>query len=212
VAPCQKKKPDVAIRPLVDPAVLRCLSGAFEREFQDGLGGAGLGSGLDLEGCRDGYHFLAARTVEVFVKRKERMRLQFTEGFAEFLLDAINAVKESAAIDIHAAAAQFPISAQKKMEFEEAVFFFGQSAPAHKAKIGHVLFVLQAPYRFAVAARISLERDTADVLLLRSTLLETPVAGAKNSAKDAVARSRHSGTTWPEAKAITMGARLLSEG
>ena len=153
----QKKKPDVAIRPLVDPALLRYLSGALEREFQDRPGGAGRSGRLDLEGYRNGYHFLAARAVEVFVERKERIRLQFTESFAEFLLNAINAMKESAAIDIHPAAAQLPIGAQKEVKFEEAVFFLGQSAPADKAEVGHVLFVLQAPHRFAVAARIGLE-------------------------------------------------------
>jgi hypothetical protein len=59
--------------------------------------------------------------MEILVEREQAVRLQFPENAAEFLLNPVHRVKKSASINIHPAAAEFPIRSQQKMKFENLV-------------------------------------------------------------------------------------------
>jgi hypothetical protein len=65
-------------------------------------------------------------------------------------------VEEFATINVHFPAAELPIRSQQKVKFEQSVLRIVQGSPAHQAKIGDVLLVLQTPDGSAQAAGIRL--------------------------------------------------------
>lgn len=85
------------------------------------------------------------------------MRLQFAEGAAQLLLNPVHIVEERSAVNLQFAAAQAPIRAQQEVIFENAVFVFAQRAAGNQNKIGHELFILHAPHRFPLPARVRLQ-------------------------------------------------------
>ena len=96
------------------------------------------------------------------------------------------------------------------MKPEQPVLRVIEMAAAHQAEVGDEFLILHTPGLFAMSAGVCFERDTADVLLLGSIILEPLVTCAENGTKDAIAGGRHPGSSRPETKAVTMCARLLS--
>ncbi len=85
------------------------------------------------------------------------MGFEFPERLAQLLLDAIDLMEESAAVDLHLAAAEFPVRSEKEVIFEELVLPFRKGPAAHQTKVGDKFLIFQAPYRFPLASRVGLE-------------------------------------------------------
>jgi hypothetical protein len=165
------------------------LCGALQREVQKlfGFSGCCCSLRLDFERC-DRHHLVASGAAEVFIHREERVWFEFSERLSQLLLNTVDLVEESAAVDFQSAAAEFPVRSKEKMKFEELVLPFGECPAADKAKVSDELLVLEPPNRFPLASGVRFERNAANVFLFRGTLLEARVAGAENSAKNAIAR------------------------
>jgi hypothetical protein len=111
-----------------------------------------------LYGTRKG--FLNDAT-EVFVEREEREGFGFTEDEAQPLLNAIDGVKEIAAIHLEAAAAEAPIGSEKEVKLEDPEVGFVEIAFSQEVEISHVLFIFAAPHAVAFLAGAGLKSGAA---------------------------------------------------
>jgi hypothetical protein len=96
------------------------------------------------------------------------------------------------------------------MILEDEMVFLAQRALAYKTEVGRKLFIFKTPHGSALPARIGFQRYSADVLLLRCTLLKARIAGAKNGPEYTIARRGIAAPSRPQAETIANAARLLS--
>lgn len=116
------------------------------------------------------------------------MRLELAKRPSELLLDAVHLVEKRAAVEIQFSAAQFPIGAEQEMILEQPVLLLIEDAPAHQTEVGNKFLILQPPNGFSLSPGIGLERHSADVFLLGSTLPKPHIASAENGPKYTIAR------------------------
>jgi len=133
--------------------------------------------------------WLSDGTTEVFVKREQGKGLQFTINAPKFLLDAVNGVKETAAVHIKPAAAQTPVCSQQKMKAKNAVFVFIESPPANQAKVCDIVLVLSAPDAPAVFPGAVLKSYLTHVPLLRHAGFKTRKTGPENIPEHTITRA-----------------------
>jgi len=131
-------------------------------------------------GRQSGRRIEARRTVKILVQREQRVRLQFPEDSPQLLLDAVHGVKKIPAVDSEGAGAQFPVRPEQEVIPEHTVLEIVQNSFCDEAKIGDILFVFAAPRRGALTARVRLERNAAQVPLLRDAPSETIATDSKN--------------------------------
>src|SRR2546427_7653543 len=97
------------------------------------------------------------------------------------------------------------------MVAEYLVFERAQVTAAHQAKVGNVLFVRTPVHEAGLLAVQLGQRNAADVLLFRHTMVKSRVAGAKDGAKDAVAGVAFSFADGAQPNAAAVRAGLSSE-
>src|ERR1700722_3534135 len=96
----------------------------------------GRNEGLDLRIPEHADRLAANNAAEILVERVEGVRLQFAEDPSEALFDAVDHMEEGAAVYLQLAAAQAPVSAQKKVVLEDCVLYLVESAPADQTEVG----------------------------------------------------------------------------
>ena len=118
---------------------------------------------------------------EIFIQRKQRVRLNLSVYPPQLLLDAVDVVKKCSPVCLHLPATQPPVGAQQKVKAEDPVFRFRQRVAGHQQKIRHVLLILHSPAVAGVSAPgVLFQPDAAEVLLTRGTQTETVKTGAEN--------------------------------
>jgi hypothetical protein len=128
------------------------------------------------------------RSPEIFVQRIEGIGLQFAENTAQFLLDPVYGVKETAPVHIEAAAAQLPVRSQQIVEFENPIFFFVENPAGNEAEISHIFLIFSTPYHAPVAAAGHLlETNRAHVFFFLRAMPEAGVASLENPPQYAIA-------------------------
>ncbi len=156
----------------------------------------------------------ADRAAEVLVERIERVRRGFLEGPTELLLDAIDLMKELAAIAAELAHAELPIGAEQEVIIEDAPAeaAHAQHALRGEYEIGQEFLVAEAVgLRPAVAGAMHLAVVGAGKAHRRRALLEAAVAGAEDRSLDAVAGPVLFARLY-QAQAEALDAMLLREG
>jgi hypothetical protein len=106
---------------------------------------------------------------------------------AEFLLNAVNAMKEIAAVHAQAAAAESPFGAEKEMKAEKFVLGFVQHAAANQAKIRHKLFPFPRICPPAVKTAAELQRNGAGMRPIFNAIPKSIETGPKNGPESAIA-------------------------
>src|SRR5258706_2293374 len=124
---------------------------------------------------------------EVFIDRKQRVRLQLAERPPQFLLDPIDSMEEIPAVDAQFARAKLPIGAQQKVIAKKTMLRIVQNATRYQAKIGDIFFVFSSPCAGTVFPQMRLERNAAQVLLLCYAALYAVIAYAKDRPQHAIA-------------------------
>jgi hypothetical protein len=114
--------------------------------------------------------------------------LEFGEDPSESLLDAVDGMKEGAAIHLQLAAAESPIRPQHKVKSEQPVFVIVQHATADEAKVRNVLFTLAGIGSPAIPATAELQGNRAGVIRLSGKFPKTVETSAKDGPKYAIAR------------------------
>ena len=94
---------------------------------------------------------------EIVAEGVQRIGLKFGEGATEFLLDAVDRVKEIAAVHVQFAAAEFPVRAEQKVITENPVLLLVQGTAANEAKISHIFFRLPGVNAPGVASAAKLQ-------------------------------------------------------
>jgi hypothetical protein len=110
------------------------------------------------------------------------------DAFAQALLDAIHRVKKVPAIHPQFAGTQLPVRSQQKVIAEQAMLKLRQCASGDQTKIGDILLVFPAPRGRPVSSLMRLERNPAQVLLLRNAAQKAVVADTENRAQNAITR------------------------
>ena len=87
------------------------------------------------------------------------------------------------------------------------MFGFGEVAFRDQGEIGDVLLILPAPRGRALAARMGLQRNAAQVPLLGNALLKPRETDTKNRSQYAVAGCKH--TLSRQAQSRTMALRAI---
>lgn len=142
------------------------------------------------------------------------MRLQFAEGTAKALLDPINLMKESAAINPELPSAKLPVAATEVMQLKQ---FPGKRVRSECAlrsqhEIRHVLFVFEAPRAGTLAARVGRERNAADLCRAHENAVAIPrVATSEGRSMDAVAHGFAAVASGPASETETASAGLDRE-
>jgi hypothetical protein len=134
-----------------------------------------------------GRHVFPDYRSEIFVQREQGVRFQFTECPPQFLLDAVNRVKEDALVELELPTAEFPVGTQEEMKTKEFIFEFIQNPFTYQAKIGNIFLIFATPDRTALLAANDLEPHLAHAFLLLQTMSEPGIAGTKNSSENTVA-------------------------
>jgi hypothetical protein len=134
---------------------------------------------------------------------------------SQLLLNTVDRMEKRTAIHIEATTAEPPIRAQKKMEAENLMFEFIESALRDQAEIGHVFLIAAtphpAPFRFPAFAAM-FPTGNADVFLFECAVPKSRVAGAKYGPEHAVTRGcLASNGAVPEAPAVANSALLASQ-
>jgi hypothetical protein len=129
----------------------------------------------------------AGNAVEVLVDRIQGEWLEFAEHAPQLLLDPIDVVKEGAAVNVQAPAAELPVRAEKEMKIEELILVRIKRAAAYEDEVCGVLLVFSAPGDAPAASRRILEGCTAHMLLLGHTVTELSEARTKDRAQNTVA-------------------------
>jgi hypothetical protein len=114
--------------------------------------------------------------------------LEFGEDPSESLLDAVDRMKEGAAIHLQLAAAESPIRPQHKVKSKQPVFVIVQHATADEAKVRNVLFTLAGIGSPAIPATAELQGNRAGVIRLSGKFPKTVETSAKDGPKYAIAR------------------------
>ena len=121
-------------------------------------------------------------SLEVLAKRVKPVGAQLSKDPAQLLLEAVNFVKELAAIHLQFPDTQVPVGAKQEMDIEELVFFLAQRAPRNQQKVGRIFFVLPAPDHSSSLAAIHLKTRMAYELLFIDALAEAPEAHTEDAA------------------------------
>jgi hypothetical protein len=96
-------------------------------------------------------------------------------------------MEEIPAVDTQFARAKLPIGAQKKVIAKQTMLRIVQNATRNQAKIGDIFLVFSSPCAGTVFPQVWLERNAAQVLLLRYAAQEAVIADAKDSPQHAIA-------------------------
>jgi len=116
--------------------------------------------------------------------------------------------EKRSAINLHLAATESPVGAQKEVVAKNLMFKIIQRAAADQAKISDIVFVLPNPGQSAVFSRTKRERHLAHIFFFGGAIPEACVAGAKDCAQYAVAGT---GLASPaRAQSISMAMRAGS--
>jgi hypothetical protein len=96
-------------------------------------------------------------------------------------------MEEIATVATEFARAKLPIRTQQKVIAKKTMLRIVQNATRYQAKIGDIFFVFSSPRAGTVFSQMRLERNAAQVLLLRYAAHEAVIADAKDSAQHAIA-------------------------
>lgn len=129
----------------------------------------------------------ARRPVEIFVQREQRIRLHFPENTTEFLLNPVHRVKERPAVDSKLSAAELLVRTQKKMVPEDFVLEIIERSARYEAKIREIFFVLSSPGGSALFATMGLDRNAAQMRLLRRAPHKAVITDPENRPQNAIA-------------------------
>lgn len=164
--------------------------------------------------CPDGARLNAFyHAAEVLIQRKQRVRLNFPQGTAQLLLDAVNLVEEGSAIHLHLPAAELPISREQKMKTEETELLRREGSSGDQQKVRYVLLVFHPP---AVAGiftpRVLLQPNAADVFLPCGTKPKTVIASAKDGSQNTIAWQARLALAFVMTHSITLAMRTALSG
>jgi hypothetical protein len=123
-----------------------------------------------------GCYFLCACPPKIFIERKQWVRFEFAKGLAQFLLNAVNLMKESAALHFELATAELPVRPEEEVELENFVLGFIQKTLADQTKIRDVFLVPPAPNLAPVLPADNLKASLADMPFLLVAKSESGIA------------------------------------
>jgi hypothetical protein len=155
---------------------------------------------------------LADGSAEILIGRKKRIRTNLTELAPEYLLDAVNGVKERAAIDTEAPATKLPIRSQEEMKAKETKFVLGQHATGDQVEVGHIVFAGAGPSGVGVVPLAGHQHNFTAVRFIVGAKIESLQTRPKDVAQDAVARRFAIAVwSWTEAGALAFDASHIGE-
>jgi hypothetical protein len=116
------------------------------------------------------------------------------------------------ALDVQAAAAEFPVRRQQKMKTEYAKLVFLEDSLGDQIKIGHIIFAGPGPGAIDVMSLAGHQRHFAAIRFIDGAKIKPFETRPKNIAQDTVARRFPVAVQpWPQAGAVALGTSHVGE-